>query len=160
MVKRSSTHEGPILKTRRSAHKRDIRIPIIRVVLVTIGAAACRHVSTPAVNAVYPVVSVDSRVLVTNHLSNDAHVERTLSRAATGDTTERESVVTRIDEIVQSAANGSTMLRVSTGHYSGGDYYDSIFVRRGDLRPVREHLAYLQARLISASSTTGASFTK
>ena len=33
---------------------------------------------------------------------------------------------------------------MTTGHYSGGDHYDSLFVRREDLRPVRERFSYVQ----------------
>jgi hypothetical protein len=94
--------------------------------------------------AVYPVVSADGGVLVTTHFMNDAHAERTLSRAATGDTTEHESVSAKVDEVIAGSGSSATILRVTTGHYAGGDYYDSLVVRRRDLRPVREHLAYLQ----------------
>jgi hypothetical protein len=115
-------------------------------VLIGIALASCRHQAPLAVNAsVYPVVSADG-ILLTTHFTNDAHVERTLSRAATGDTTEHESVSTRIDEVVGGGGVESTILRVTTGHYSGGDYYDSLVVRHGDLRPIRERLAYMQRR--------------
>lgn len=117
------------------------------IAFIAIAAASCRHSPTLGVSAVYPVVSADTRALVTDHFTSDAHVERTLSRAATGDTTEHESLVTRIDEVAANSAGGSTILRVTTGHYSGGDYYDSLFVHRVDLRPVREHLAYLQRKI-------------
>jgi hypothetical protein len=122
-------------------------IGIALTALIAIAAVSCRHSQTLSVNAVYPVVSADTRGLVTDHFKSEGHVERTLSRAATGDTTEHESVVTRVDEVVANSASESTMLRVTTGHYSGGDYYDSLFVHRGDLRPVREHLAYLQRKI-------------
>lgn len=116
-------------------------------VLVAFAAASWRHSQTRTVDAVYPVVAADTRALVTDNFTTDAYVERTLSRAATGDTTEHESVVTRIDEVVANDGGGSTILRVTTGHYSGGDYYDSLVVHRADLRPVRERFAYLQRKL-------------
>jgi hypothetical protein len=113
-------------------------------VLIGITVASCRHQAPLTVNpAVYPVVSADGDLL-TGHFTNDTHAERTLSRAVTGDTTEHESLRTRIDEIVGGGGGESTILRVTTGHYAGGDYFDSLVVRRGDLRPVRERLVYLQ----------------
>ena len=115
----------------------------IGISLIAIAAAGCGRSPTRAVSPVYPVLSADTRALATSHFTSDVHMERTLSRAATGDTAEHESVVTRIDEVVPSAPNG-ILLRVTTGHYSGGDYYDSLFVHRADLRPIREHLAYRQ----------------
>jgi hypothetical protein len=120
---------------------------VLRAALIVVPVVACGHPSTASVNSVYPVVSAGSRALVTNHFATESHVERMLSRAATGDTTEHESVVTTVDEIVPNAATGSTIVRVTTGHYSGGDYYDSVFVDRVDLRPVHEHLAYLQRKI-------------
>lgn len=107
-------------------------------------AGDCRHQPAPGL---FPVVSPGSRSLITSHFANEAHIERTLSRAAAGDTTEHESVVTRIDEVVGAAGSSPTIVRVSTGHYAGGDYYDSLVVRRTDLQPIREHMHYVQRRL-------------
>jgi hypothetical protein len=73
---------------------------VLRAALIVVPVVACGHPSTASVNSVYPVVSADSRALVTNHFATESHVERMLSRAATGDTTEHESVVTTVDEIV------------------------------------------------------------
>jgi hypothetical protein len=98
---------------------------------------------TPA----FHVVLAGSRELVTSHFQDRSHAEHFLSRAASGDTTEHESVVTRVDERTGTSDAGPTILRVTTGHYSGGDYSDSMVVRRADLRPVREHLAYVQRRM-------------
>jgi hypothetical protein len=111
---------------------------------VILALTSCR---TAGPAAVYPTIDAGARLLITNQLSNDTHTERTLSRAASGDTTERESVVTRIDEIIQGLGAAATLTRVSTGHYAGGDYYDTLVVRRADLRPIREHMAYPQRRL-------------
>jgi len=120
----------------------------IGTTLLVVAAVACRHKATLTVNvAAYPVVPADAGALVTEHLTNDSHVERTMSRAATGDTAEHESVVARVDEVVVGTEGRATLLRVTTGHYSGGDYYDSLVVHRDDLRPVREHLAYAQRKL-------------
>jgi hypothetical protein len=85
--------------------------------------------------------------LVTGQLGDFTQTERTLSQAATGDTTPHESVVARVDERVLADREGPVFVRVTTGHYSAGDYYDSLFVRRADLRPIREHLAYPQRRI-------------
>jgi hypothetical protein len=109
-----------------------------------VALASCRNSTPPDV---YPTVAANSGLLLTAHFTNDSHTERTFSRAGSGDTTERESVVTRVDEIVGSGGNGPTITRVTTGHYAGGDYYDTLVVRRADLRPIHEHLAYLQRRL-------------
>jgi hypothetical protein len=107
---------------------------------------ASDHAPPETVNAMYPVVSVDSRAVLTDHFVTESHVERTLSRGAS-DTVEHESVVTTVDEIVSNAAGRATIARVTTGHYAGGDYYDSVFVDRTDLHPLREHMAYLQRKL-------------
>ena len=120
-----------------------MRTAIIPAAMIML-AGNCSH--QPA-SGLYPVVSPESGLLITNHFANNAHIERTLSRAATGDTTEHESVVTRIDEVVGAAGANPTIVRVSTGHYAGGDYYDSLVVRRTDLRPIREHMRYVQRRL-------------
>jgi hypothetical protein len=114
------------------------------VISAILALTSCRAAGPPAA---YPTVDARALPLITNHLINDTHTERTLSRAAAGDTTERESVVTRIDEIVQGVGAAATLTRVSTGHYAGGDYYDTVIVRRADLWPVREHMAYLQRRM-------------
>jgi hypothetical protein len=119
------------------------RTAIIPAALIML-AGNCRHQPTLSL---YPVVSAGSGSLITNHFASEAHIERTLSRAAAGDTTEHESVVTRIDEVVGAAGSSSTIVRVSTGHYAGGDYYDSLVVRRTDLQPIREHMRYVQRRL-------------
>lgn len=95
----------------------------------------------------YHFTSAATNELETNHLTDLSETERTMSRAATGDTTEHESITTRVDERIVGDPRGPMFLRVTTGHYSGGDYYDSIFVRRADLTPVREHLAYLQRHI-------------
>jgi hypothetical protein len=119
----------------------------IGTALIAVAAASCYHNATTTVNSgAYPIVSPDDGAWVTRHFRNSAYAERTLSRAATGDTTERESVRARVDEVVGSTSDGPTILRVTAGHYAGGDYYDSIVVHRGDLRPVREHLAYPQLK--------------
>lgn len=89
----------------------------------------------------YHFTSAATNEMVTNHLTDRSHTERTMSRAASGDTTEFESIV-RVDDRTISDAHGPMILRVTAGHDSSGDYYDSLFVRRSDLTPIREHLAY------------------
>ena len=91
--------------------------------------------------------SAASHELVTSHLHDAASIERSMSQAATGDTTPHEAVVAHIEETSGSDSTGPTFLRVTSGHYSGGDYYDSILVRRADLLPIREHMAYIQRHL-------------
>jgi hypothetical protein len=43
--------------------------------ITTFSAAACHHALTLTTSAAYPVVSPESRALVSNHLSSDVHVE-------------------------------------------------------------------------------------
>jgi hypothetical protein len=124
-----------------------VRRTVVWAVAVAAVATSCRRPAAGGVSTIYPVVSADSRALLTSHFATESHAERMLSRAATGDTTEHESVVTTVNEIVGNASGRESLSRVTTGHYAGGDYYDSMFVDRANLRPVREHLAYLQRKL-------------
>ena len=118
----------------------------IRAVAPTILCLCACHPSAPLPD-VYHVVGPGSGELTSSTLSAVSQTERTFSRAATGDTAERQSLVARVDEHVINDPSGPILVRVTTGHYAGGDYYDSLFVRRASLQPVREHLSYLQRKL-------------
>ena len=95
----------------------------------------------------YHFTSAASNELVTDHLTDLSRTERVMSRAATGDTDVRESASARVDERVVVDRPGPRILRVVIGHDSVGDYYDSLLVRRSDLTPIREHLAYPESHV-------------
>ena len=95
----------------------------------------------------YHFVSAESRELRTDHLSDATRIERMLSRASTGDTSEHEIASSRVEERVGYDSGGATFLLVRRGRYLGGDYYDSLVVRRANLRPIREHLSYSERHI-------------
>lgn len=116
---------------------------VVTTILISIQASCARTVYAPP----YHFAVAGSREFVPAGLVEGARTERTLSRAATGDTSEHESLTQRIEERPVDDPGGPAIWRVTNGHYAGGDYYDSLLVRRADLTPIREHLAYAQRRI-------------
>jgi hypothetical protein len=133
----------------RDSHSSASRIGLGTIILgiVIIEACAARgHVEPPAADASNATTPA-SRGLVTSHVVDFIEVERTLSRGATGDTTERESVRTTVEErLVPLADGGRGLMRISSGHYAAGDFTDTLVMHRDGLAPVWERLRYPQQR--------------
>ena len=97
----------------------------------------------------------------TAHIRDRAQPQRTLMRAPSGDTTERESGRGNVNEHAISLADGSPgLVYVNSGHYAGGDYTDTLVVRRDDLAPIWEHVDYPQRRWEKTIQFHGASLTQ
>ena len=136
------------------------RIGLGTIVLGTaiIDACAARgHVETPVANASNATTPA-SRGLVTSHVVDYTEVQRTLSRGATGDTTEHESVRTTVEERLIPLAGGERgLMRISSGHYSAGDFTDTLVMHRDGLAPMWERLRYPQQRYAKEIDYGGAS---
>jgi hypothetical protein len=115
--------------------------------VVIIDACAARgHTETSVAESANPTTPA-SRGLVTSHVVDFSEVQRTLSRAATGDTTEHESVRTTVEErLIPLADGGRGLMRISSGHYSAGDFTDTLVMHRDGLAPVWERLRYRRQR--------------
>lgn len=122
-----------------------MRLSLIAIIAILWACASPGRRAAPASN-IEPV-PVEPRQLITRHLTDYTEVQRTLSRNATGDTTERESVRTTVEERLLSLPAGDRgVMRISAGHYSGGDFVDTLLMRRDDLTPLSERIRYPQRR--------------
>lgn len=106
-------------------------------------AARTTAISSPNTNLTLPA---GSRRLVTSHISELREALLTYSRAASGDTTEHQSVRTIVEEHPTQDDGAPAVLMIRAGHFSGGDFVDTLLVRRDGLVPVWEHLRYPQGR--------------
>jgi 2-iminobutanoate/2-iminopropanoate deaminase len=84
-------------------------------------------------------------------------VQRTFSRSST-DSTEHESVRTIVDvRHVRLTDGRDGLVRTSAGHYSGGDFTDTLVLGADDLSPIWERLRYPQQRYAKEIEYAGAS---
>ena len=123
------------------------------VVLAAAACAACARRVSPAtsteISASGPLgaIVLEAKHLDTRHIANFAEVQRTLSRGAAGDTSERESVRTTVEErLVPLAGARGGLLQISTGHYASGDFVDTLLMQRDGLLPLSERIRYPQRR--------------
>jgi hypothetical protein len=84
--------------------------------------------------------------LVTSHISELDEILLTYSRSASGDTAEHQSARTVVEEHPTERDGVPAVLMVRAGHFSGGDFVDTLLVRRDGLVPLWEHLSYPQRR--------------
>jgi hypothetical protein len=131
-----------------------IRRTITPISVALVLACASRTVATssPGIDATLPA---GSGRLVTSHISEHREVLLTYSRASSGDTTEHLSVRTVVEEHPTEVAGAPAVLMIRAGHYAGGDFTDSLLVRREGLVPIWEHLRYPQMRYEKHIDFTG-----
>jgi hypothetical protein len=122
------------------------------VAVVSGCAARTTPTSSPGTDVTLPA---GSERLVTSHIAEFREGQRIYSRAASGDTTEHESVRKVIEEHPMELDGAPAVMMVTAGHFAGGDYFDTLVVRRNGLVPVRESLRYLQRRTAKEITFSG-----
>jgi hypothetical protein len=112
------------------------------IMLVTLVAAGCSPHTASHVAPCDDVVHAGAPYLVVAHIVDNVDNQRVMSRTATGDTTAKERGRLRIEQRITPANGVSTVALYKLGHYSSGDFSDTMSMTRDGLRPITERMQF------------------